>query len=199
MCFAQEINQANMQPERIFTSSLVKLENMQIQLQSMNAYIATLGGGYFLCHYLSTAVSLARYQRQIALRLNDVNLAMKCTINEAYNYIHAGKIKKALMLIQKTEAMAKSRRNSLLSCGIGRDTKEEDVIISMCQAATWFAGCVRDGMKSTNQDNNSPPQKKSIEGPMTNDLKRTLSATHDDFQRIRVVRVRTASKDMKII
>lgn len=201
------INVPNMQPERIFTSSLVRLENLQIKLQSMNAYIATLGGGYFLCHYLSTAVSLARYQRQIALRLNDVNLAMKCTINEAYNYIHAGMIHKALLLIQEVQVMAQGRKNSRMNCGIGRDTQDEDVILSMCNAAKWFAGCVRDNMRLSNKENErSKVQNNSKNGSMVNQLKENngsqstfLSATHDDFQRIRVVRVKNVSKNMKII
>ena len=29
---------------------------------------------------------------------------MKCTVNEAYNYIHAGQVKKAKMLLRQTNA-----------------------------------------------------------------------------------------------
>ena len=227
----------NMEPERIFTSSLVQLENLQIRLQSLNAYIATLGGGYFLCHYLHSAVSLARYQRQIAYQLNDTILVMKCTINEAYNYIHAGLIDNALLLIRKTEDMAIVKKRNRCGSNIGDEEGDEDLIISMCHAARWFAGRVRDGMESTNQeeekhnnrdgnnDSNNDGNKNNNNnnlvqlGDATNKImyketpvvknsmqkigscnpSSTISSTHDDFQRIRVVRVRTVSKNIKII
>ncbi len=191
----------SMRPERIFTSSLVKLENLQIKLQSLNAYIATLGGGYFLCHFLSTAVCLARYQRRIALQLNDVNLAMKCTIHEAYNYIHAGMIQKALLLIRKTEKEARIRKSNRMRCSMNGDGGDEEVILSMCKAAKWFAGCVRDGMNNLMSDKNQilPVGNRTS---VTNDLKgkyQEVSATHDDFQRIRVVHVRTITHGKKIL
>ncbi len=179
----------NLRPERIFTSLLVKLENLQIRLQSLNAYIATLGGGYFLCHFLSTAVCLARYQRLLAFQLNDFNLAMKCTINEAYNYIHAGMIENALILIQQTEDMTTRRKKGLCISESG----EENTVISMCKAARWFAERVRDGMVAKNRDSNGNMCKLVL-----NDLQRGAnSATHDDFQRIRVVRDRTVSKRIR--
>jgi hypothetical protein len=194
----------NMYPEKLFTSLLVKLENMQIQLQSLNAYIATLGGGYFLCHYLSTAVCLARYQRNIALQLNDINLALKCSINEAYNYIHAGMIHNAFTLIQKTEDMLRERVRTRIygsshirnSGNNGNDNLcdddyegEEGVILSMCKAAKWFAERVRDGMESKSQNKNRN----------LSSVKSGNTVTHDDFQRIRVVRNRSVSKNIKII
>jgi len=134
----------SLRPERIFTSALVKLENLQIKLQSLNAYIATLGGGYFLCHYLSTAICLARYQRFIALQLNDVPLALKCTINEAYNYIHAGRKQMAFLLIRGIEShiqnirkdqytqsndvdMKRFEKENDRDIGILEDADEEDV------------------------------------------------------------------------
>ena len=60
-----------LEPERLFTSRLVRLENIMVRLQSLNAFFSTLGGGYFLCRYLTTAVQLARWQRTIALSLGD--------------------------------------------------------------------------------------------------------------------------------
>ncbi len=181
-----------MQPERTFSSSLVRLENLQIQLQSLNAYIATLGGGYFLCHYLSTAVSLARYQRRIALQMNDVELAMKCTINEAYNYIHAGKIMEALSLIGETKKMAKERIQSRPH--LCNDI-EKDVIVSMCNAAEWFAFQVQNEMmiRTTRKKGQERcnPKRSHPNGP--------ISLTHDDFQRIRVVRVRPISNNVKVL
>lgn len=191
----------SMRPERIFTSSLVKLENLQIKLQSLNAYIATLGGGYFLCHFLSTAVCLARYQRRIALQLNDVNLAMKCTINEAYNYIHAGMIQKALSLIRKTEKEATMRKSNRMRYSMSGDGGDEEVILSMCKAAKWFAGCVRDGMNNLMSDENQllPIGSRTSVRNDLNGKYQEVSATHDDFQRIRVVCVRTVAHGKKIL
>ena len=39
--------------------------------------------------------------------MNDDELAMKCTINEAYNYMYTGKIKKAICLIGETKKWQK--------------------------------------------------------------------------------------------
>lgn len=116
-------------PERIFTPRLVRLENILVRLQSLNAFFSTLGGGYFLCRYLTTAVRLARTQRAVALSMGDQNLAGRCTVNEAYNYIHAGKIKHALMLLKQVKAAAVARG--------------DDLTVSMCKSARIFAKRVR--------------------------------------------------------
>ena len=118
-----------LEPERLFTSRLVRLENMMVRLQSLNAFVSTLGGGYFLCRYLTTAVQLARWQRAIALSLGDSDLAGRCTVNEAYNYIHAGKLAHALQLIKKVKAEATERGDALT--------------VSMCKSARYFAKRVR--------------------------------------------------------
>jgi hypothetical protein len=125
----------NLYPERLWTRSLVQLENTQIRLQTLNAYIATLGGGYFLCHYLSTAVQLARSQRQVALALGDETLAFKCTLNEAYNFIYSGHVSVALGLIRQVKVQAK--KTMLL----GRQEKNKDrcLILAMCKSARWVA------------------------------------------------------------
>jgi len=199
----------SLNPERIFTSSLVKLENLQIKLQSLNAYIATLGGGYFLCHYLSTAVCLARYQRKIALQLNDVNLALKCTINESYNFIYAGLIPIALKLIDQTEKLALMRKTQRTKCSISVTSDDEDVILSMCKAARWFAGCVQNGINGQNKENKRLLMDNFSDKSVTNDLKgngatgssrgKKVTSTHDDYQRIRIVQIRTISPDRTII
>ena len=114
-----------LEPERLFTSRLVLLENLTLRLQSLNGFFSTLGGGYFLCRYLTTAVQLARWQRAIALSLGDRDLAGRCTVNEAYNYIHAGKLAHAFQLIKKVKADAVERGDELT--------------VSMCKSARYFA------------------------------------------------------------
>ena len=103
-----------------------------VRLQSLNAFFSTLGGGYFLCRYLTTAVQLARWQRTIALSLGDRDLAARCTVNEAYNYIHAGKLKHAFHLIRKVKEDA-TKRGDMLT-------------VSMCKSARYFAKRVQKNM-----------------------------------------------------
>eukprot|EP00979_Chaetoceros_neogracilis_P014674 scaffold4826_cov274-Chaetoceros_neogracile.AAC.3 len=150
---------SNLYTEHLFASALVQQENLNIRLQTLNAFVATMGGGYFLCRFLSTAVRLAQYQRQIAIALDDVQLAMKCNINEAYNYIYAGKIDIAKAFIQVTEREA--------------ETRGDDLIVGMCQSATWFATKVEEtALKEMELDDGR-------------------QATNDDFLRIRIQRNRS--------
>jgi len=164
-----------LRPEHIFTSALVRQENLHIKLQTLNAFIATHGGGYFLCRFLSTAVKFAQYQRQIALALDDVPLALKCTINESYNYIHAGEIDHAKRLISAVEKEVE-RKLELSRRTVGGISRQDDyeVILGMCHSAMWFAEKVREaGLKE-----------KNLEGGR--------QATNDDFLRIRVIKDKDA-------
>lgn len=168
--YPSPLSNSTLYTEKLFTKALVKLENMQIRLQSLNAYVATLGGGYFLCRFLSTAISLANYQRRLALALGDYSLAMKCTINEAYNYIHAGMTKQANVLIKKTWKDAKQRNDAL--------------IISMCRSAKWFSDRVSEAQ--LREDEGLEDWK--VAEKVSSDHRRT--PTIDDYQRIRIVRNR---------
>ena len=170
------IREQSLRTERIFTSALVRLENQHIKLQTLNAFTATMGGGYFLCRFLSTAVQLARYQRKIALALDDIPLAMKCTINEAYNYIHAGKIDYSNKLISIVEKEAKYKLNRRGRHAFVARQADYEVVVGMCQSAKWFGERVREaGLKE-----------KNLEGGK--------QATNDNFLRIRVMK----DKDGKI-
>eukprot|EP00545_Synedropsis_sp_CCMP1620_P014540 CAMPEP_0119007778 /NCGR_PEP_ID=MMETSP1176-20130426/3244_1 /TAXON_ID=265551 /ORGANISM="Synedropsis recta cf, Strain CCMP1620" /LENGTH=136 /DNA_ID=CAMNT_0006959993 /DNA_START=502 /DNA_END=912 /DNA_ORIENTATION=- len=79
----------------------------------MSAWIATLGGGYFLCRHLSTAVFLAQQQRALALWMGDYQTADQCTLNEAFNYIHAGRFVRAKKMILAVQATARKRQDTL--------------------------------------------------------------------------------------
>lgn len=116
---------ASLRPERLWSSRLVVLENRLSVLRSLNAFISTLGGGFFLCRYLATAVRLARWQRAVALQLGDLNLAARCTVNEAYNYIHSGRVGLALRIV------AAVRKKALL--------RGDGLTVSMCESARSFA------------------------------------------------------------
>ena len=99
---------------RYWNERLVSNENLFVQLCTINAYIATLGGGYFLCRYLPVAVCLARWQRRVAVALDDRHLAYRCDINQAYSYIHAGHFDQAHKLIAGALEAAKKDEDALL-------------------------------------------------------------------------------------
>lgn len=61
-------------------SLFITWEHTLIRLQSLQAYTSTLGGGYFFCGQLYTAIELARYQRKLALALHDDHAAGICTV-----------------------------------------------------------------------------------------------------------------------
>jgi len=153
--------------ERIFTSALVRLENNLIQMQSLAAFLATLGGGYFLCRYLGIAVNLARQQRAVALAMGDYESADRCTINEAYNYIYAGFFQKALSILKKVRLIALERRDEVT-------VKSCDSAKLFCRRVRKVAKCDQDLLECAN-DRQGTSQK------------RIKQATVDDYQRIRVV------------
>ncbi|KAI2508296.1 hypothetical protein MHU86_6101 [Fragilaria crotonensis] len=62
-----------------FSGLLIHYEHLWLTLQSLSAWIATLGGGYFLCRHLATAVRMARQQRALALCMCDYDTADRCS------------------------------------------------------------------------------------------------------------------------
>jgi len=153
--------------ELIFTSALVKLENTLIQMQSISAFLATLGGGYFLCRYLGIAVNLARQQRAVALAMGDHESADRCSINEAYNYIYAGYFKTALSLLKKVRSSALERHDEVT-------VKSCDSAKLFCRRVRKVAMCDQDLLEGANDRQG-------------NSRKRIKQSTVDDYQRIRVV------------
>lgn len=97
-----------------FSGRLIHNEHLFLQAQTLAAWYATLGGGYFLCHRLSTAVQLARRQRQVAEWMGDEGMADRCTLNEAYNYLHAGHFRIAFFMLKALQASAQARHDAVL-------------------------------------------------------------------------------------
>ena len=95
-----------------FSGRLIHNEHLFLQAQTLAAWYATLGGGYFLCHRLSTAIELARRQRRVAEWMGDEGMADRCTLNEAYNYLHAGHFRIALSMLNALQASAHARQDS---------------------------------------------------------------------------------------
>lgn len=97
-----------------FCSRLIHYEHIWLQMQTLSAYYATLGGGFFLCRRLSTAIQLAQRQRYLALWMSDYAMADRCTLNESYNYLHAGQFDVAFAMLKTLKASARRRRDVVL-------------------------------------------------------------------------------------
>ena len=173
-------------PTNIFAIGLISYEKVFIQLTSISAYISTLGGGAFMCKYLSTAVALARQQCTISLLRGDYELSLKCRINEGYCYIHAGKFKRGTRVIRRVlrdviqlQTKAGIHYNNdeegLLQHTPEKELSELTIIKNMCYSALRLA---RLAEKKLKEDANCSHDNVST------------SSTHDDYQRIRVARDR---------
>ncbi|CAB9521222.1 expressed unknown protein [Seminavis robusta] len=144
-----------------FSKTLITWEHTMILYQSLAAWISTLGGGFFFCRYLGTAVRLAKQQRQIALLMGDHTMAYKCTINEAYSYIYAGHFAKALQTIDFVD---------VLHSRVDTQKQLDTTIQNMCQSARLFCMRVRKASKKLKTSRTQQPARNI-----------------DDFQRIRVI------------
>eukprot|EP00903_Cladosiphon_okamuranus_P012565 g11764.t1 len=69
-------------------------------LMNANAKLSTLGGGYFLTRQVGQAIRLALAQAEVATALGNLQLAGKCRINVAYNYIWLGQYTEAQRMIR---------------------------------------------------------------------------------------------------
>lgn len=154
-----------------FARALVTLENQMILYQTRAAWISTLGGGYFFCRHLTTALRLAQQQLKVALLMGDYNMAYKCIINQAYSYIYAGRFSTAMKTIDSINVLNRKVDVHPL----------ELVIINMQKSAKLFCRRFHKASKkleAVNQNSNRAP-------PLTS----------DDYQRIRIVQDQSRTKD----
>ncbi|KAL3762231.1 hypothetical protein ACHAWU_004769 [Discostella pseudostelligera] len=189
------------EPINTFALRLILNENNFIRLTSLSAYISTLGGGFFLCRYLSTAIALARRQCALALMRGDSMMALKCRINEGYCYIHGGKLNKGKKLIRlvlrdamqmQLEQEGSVKTDLLLQHPPDGELSELVVITNMCHSALRFANLVKAASSAVGADTKVGADHRQQLSP-TEDIqhkKRAVSSTHDDFQRIRIVKDR---------
>lgn len=143
--------------EPYFSGLLIKYEHELMQASSLAAYFATLGGGFFLCRHLQTALTLARQQQRMAVFLGDYGMYYRCLLNQAYNYIYSGYFQVANQLIAQVRVAA----TELL--------KSDAVLLQMCASARLFSKRVR----------------KARQTPVTKEQQQQL--TKDDLYRIRMV------------
>jgi hypothetical protein len=192
-------------PINTFALRLILNENNFIRLTSLSAYISTLGGGFFLCRYLSTAIALARRQCALALMRGDFMMALKCRINEGYCNIHGGKLNKGKKLIRlvlrdamqmQLEQEGSVKTGLLLQHPPDGELSELVVITNMCHSALRFADLVKAASSAGGADTKVGADHRQQLTP-TEDIqhkKRAVSSTHDDFQRIRIVKDRKWSR-----
>lgn len=88
-------------------------------------------------------------------------MAYKCTINEAYSYIYAGKFALALQTIDYIDVLHKR---------VDTQSQLDTTIRNMCQSARLFCMRVRKASKKLDTSRKQQPAR-----------------TIDDFQRIRVI------------
>ena len=69
---------------------LLRLAVTHQHLQSLNAFISTLGGGHFLCKHLTAARELAEKQIAVARAMGDEGTAARCAVHIAYGSIMVG-------------------------------------------------------------------------------------------------------------
>lgn len=67
-----------------------------------------------MCRRLSTAIQLARQQRAVARWMGDDAMADRCTLNETYNYLHAGQFDVAFAMLKVLKASARARHDVVL-------------------------------------------------------------------------------------
>ena len=161
LCVVPPTNHAS--PDKTFLSVVLKTERSMLRLQSLSAWLSTLGGGYFFCKRLSVSLQLARKQRELAIRLNNTSMVRQCSINEAYNLIYAGNFFQARLVLEDLESTL--------------DMEEDKITWNQCQAARLFAKRLQEVAKHGVLDQYHPTDKKQ-------------NHTIDDYQRIRIVEIK---------
>lgn len=144
-------------------------------------------------------------------------MALKCRINEGYCYIHGGRLNKGKRVIRRVFRDAVALQ---MERGISEEEEEGDgslnhtpekelseivIVKNMCRSALRFADLIRDastavesrggGISSRNDDDrgdrsssrNFDGRRSTVDGSRNEDA---ISMTHDDFQRIRIVKDR---------
>jgi hypothetical protein len=154
--------------EMTFNRLVLSHERTMLTKQTLSAWMATLGGGYFFIRRLSFSLVLARQQRVLALQIGNRSMARTCLLNEAYNLIYAGKFKQGkITLTRLEEEVHVGRKKGLI------EDEDATVTLNQCLAARLLLSRLK---KMSNKlqryhTNNHPNE----------------DHTKDDFQRLRIV------------
>jgi hypothetical protein len=122
--------------DKTFAGLVVRHEQTLLQKQTLTAWMATLGGGYFFCKQLSKSLRLARQQRFIASQIGNESMVRHCLLNEAYNLIYAGSFLEANNVLSTLERMVISNASSRTT----QILEEHDIerTLRQCDAARIF-------------------------------------------------------------
>lgn len=183
--------------EYLFAGLLIRWEHRFIQAQSLAGYIATLGGGFFLCHHFSTAIFLAEQQQRLALLLNDENMYYACVINKAYSCIYNGRFDTAMNILRQVRRTISPPPASNFNAT--SQHHQLPVIEKMCRSAQLFCKRMRRQSKLLSASSNN--QGSSTNGQAnarTVAAHQPPSATIDDYLRVRVVRDKSRKDDLVI-
>jgi hypothetical protein len=85
---------------------VARLVHLTNALVSSNAYISTLGGGFFLTRQLGPALVLAQLQMAVARALGDARLWARCLVHVTYALVQAGRFRTASRLARRLAAAA---------------------------------------------------------------------------------------------
>ena len=167
--------------EQAWEGRVLHWENQLLRAQTVAGFLSTLGGAYFMCHHLSSAVVLAQYQQRMAQFLSDSSMFYKCLVNQAYNVVYAGRFRSAMKLLRTIEQSVVLER-----------PMDRDVLLQMCAAARLFARRVQKASLTLPKQPTSKrctPDAASSTGS---------SAVVDDYARIRVVQDASTLRDLTV-
>lgn len=110
-------------------ADIVSRIQRKISIQNAwNAWLSTLGGGYFGIKNLEKSLWLARQQRNLAIWLGDTKMARQSTLNEAYNWMYSGRFQLARSILDKLENEIAETRSSF-------SATEDDKFLERCSTA----------------------------------------------------------------
>lgn len=150
----------------IFAAVILKTEHSMLRLQTLTAWLSTLGGGYFFCKRLNVSLQMARQQRMLALKIGNISMARQCSVNEAYNLIYAGRFQEGKRVLKELE-------DSIRSASRRGDKEDGSVTLRQCEAARLLAKRLKQ------------VSKRGLKGYHTNEKGEKHAI--DDYQRIRIV------------
>jgi len=171
-----------------FARMLSKIHTMISIQHSWSAWLSTLGGGYFGIKNLEKSLWLSKQQRSLALWFGDAKMARQCILNEAYNWMYAGRFKKASSLLDQLEdgvtrrKMDISNRNKndcMTNISSYQYTTDDGKLLQQCLTARV---CLR-RLKRLSQQGLKRYRQSDCKGSTISLQSRTI----DDLQRFRIV------------
>ena len=162
----------------LWSKKILRLVSIKQNLVTTNAYISTLGGGYFLCRYIDHAKRMACKQYLIAKKLHEPVLMSQCCIHMAYSLIHEGSYIDAFSIILHQEKIANELNNNGLKAVV---SSAKHYLLKIKDVKQLKKICIKRLTKTRHQELVNS-QNKVEYGIVTNDMS-------DNFQRHHVVKI----------